>query len=220
MSHKLGTQSLQKGWVPEPTYWNSLFLLSSRVTQSVLKAAVSREGQQVFCLIMLSNTSYSVIYLSLKKKVRNKKAPFRCLCRPVLESCDITFHGFFFLALKWCWEHLIPAQDPEETKLRWAFLHLPVQDSLHKINLPTSVPSKALHILPAPPPTLPLHIPCISTVLLFPLLRVLPVLTHCSHLPAPLLPFIFLLGWCTVCDHERVFCKNHSTEHVLGWGIG
>lgn len=62
--------------------------------QSVLKDAVSREGQQVFCLIMFSNT---VIFLGLKKKIRNKKARFRGLCRPVLEICDITFHVFLLV---------------------------------------------------------------------------------------------------------------------------
>lgn len=70
------------------------FCWSSRVMQSVLKDAVSREGQQVFCLIMFSNT---VIFLGLKKKIRNKKARFRGLCRPVLESCDITFHVFLLV---------------------------------------------------------------------------------------------------------------------------
>lgn len=125
------------------------------------------------------------------------------------------------LVPKWCWQSLIPDQDPEKTKLRWAFFYLPVQDSLCKTNVPTSVPAKAPHTLPAPPPTLSLHIPCFFTVLLllFPLLHMFPVLSHCSHLlaPTPLLPFISLLSSLPVTTN-KVLCKDHSAEHLPGTG--
>lgn len=53
------------------------FCWSSRVMQSVLKAAVFREGQQVFCLIMLSiNHSLISDFPRFKEKIRNKKHLF------------------------------------------------------------------------------------------------------------------------------------------------